>query len=135
MNRSPRSRSWTFAASNASQALEARTYFLEHLRSSAEGAADLDAAQMIYAELVGNVVRHAPGPIWIGFDWTREHHARLCVRDSGRGFSPRFSLPSDQLSESGRGLAIVAALAETVTVSRDEAGTLVCAILPVRLAA
>jgi len=126
---------WTFAASNADRALEARNCFLDYVRAWAVETSDLDAARMVYAELVGNVVRHAPGPIWVGLDWTRERQARLCVRDSGRGFAPTFALPDDEFSESGRGLAIVAAIADTVTVKRDEAGTIVCATLPVRLAA
>jgi anti-sigma regulatory factor (Ser/Thr protein kinase) len=126
---------WAFSATSADKALAARTAFVDHLRESADPSSDLDAAQLIYSELVGNVVRHAPGPISIDVDWTRERHARLCVRDSGDGFRADYRLPADRLSEGGRGLFIVAQLSDTVTVSRDEAGTCVCAILPVQLAA
>jgi len=126
---------WSFAASKADRALCARSGFVDHLRASADRSSDLDAAQMIFAELVGNVARHAPGPIWIGVDWTAESKARLRVRDSGPGFALLPELPGDRLSECGRGLYIVAALADSVSVERDEAGTVVSAILPVQLAA
>lgn len=132
--RGARSR-WAFSATRAEKALAARKAFVDHLRESADEASDLDAAQLIYSELVGNVVRHAPGPISIDIEWTHDRHARLCVRDSGDGFQADYALPKDRLSEGGRGLFIVAELADTVTVTRDEAGTCVCAILPVHLAA
>jgi anti-sigma regulatory factor (Ser/Thr protein kinase) len=135
MKNDPRNGEWAFASSNACRAIEASHGFIEHLRASGDRHADLDAAKLIFVELVANVMRHAPGPIWIGMSWTREHQAQLCVRDSGDGFTPVFALPRDRFSESGRGLSIVASLADTVTVSRDEAGTMVCATLPVRLAA
>src|SRR6185503_15066843 len=61
-----RAADWTFAASNADRALEARNCFLDYVRAWAVETSDLDAARMVYAELVGNVVRHAPGPIWVG---------------------------------------------------------------------
>lgn len=124
---------WAFESPDAQHAVAERGSFVLHLRERSHGpASDLDAAQLIFGELVANVVRHAPGPIRIEVEWTADRRARLMVRDSGPGFEARFSGPEHPLDESGRGLFIVAALAESIAVDCDATGTTVTAILPVR---
>jgi anti-sigma regulatory factor (Ser/Thr protein kinase) len=75
-----------------------------------------DAAELVFGELLGNVVRYAPGPIEVMFDWS-EPVPVLHVLDRGPGFTLMPRLPSDLLSERGRGLFIVWSLAEDFNVT------------------
>lgn len=108
---------WWFDADNAQAAHEARWQFVAHLRQYAGSDVDLEAAELIFGELIGNVVRHAPGPIDVQLSWTSEYPV-LHVTDRGRGFIRNPSLPVDPLSESGRGLYIIALLARDVRAER-----------------
>lgn len=99
---------WSFDSENARAAHDARADFVTHLREQrAQG--DIAAAELIFGELVGNVVRHAPGPIEVQLAWN-EAHPILHVTDRGRGFDRTPSLPDDVMKESGRGLFIVESL-------------------------
>jgi sigma-B regulation protein RsbU (phosphoserine phosphatase) len=70
---------------------------------------------VIFSELVGNAVRHAPGALSISIS-TAGGKPFLHVIDDGPGFNRRPALPSDIWSESGRGLFLISALAETLTI-------------------
>jgi anti-sigma regulatory factor (Ser/Thr protein kinase) len=128
------SAAWSFdtrsAASNG-----ARRAFLACLKSKAgQGVAiDLAAAELIFGELLGNVVRHSPGRVDIILDWTAVLPV-LHVLDRGPGFRSRRKrerLPVDELSESGRGLFIVNACAPDFSVrNRNGRGTHASATLP-----
>ena len=125
---------WRFESAEASHAYDARRDLLAYLTSRADGQSDLGAAAMVFGELVGNVVRHAPGPIAIELYWDRGM-AVLRVRDSGPGFEwdGLVSLP-EPMAESGRGLYIVYTLAQSMKVSRPPGGgTEVTAWLPISL--
>lgn len=125
---------WRFESAEASHAYDARRDLLAYLTSHADGQSDLGAAAMIFGELVGNVVRHAPGPIAIELYWDRGM-AVLRVRDSGPGFEwdGSVSLP-EPMAESGRGLYIVYTLVQSMKVSRPPGGgTEVTAWLPISL--
>jgi anti-sigma regulatory factor (Ser/Thr protein kinase) len=125
---------WRFESADASRAYDARRDLLDYLASRADGQSDLDAAALVFGELVGNVVRHAPGPIAIELSWDRGG-AVLRVRDSGPGFEwdGAVSLP-DPMAESGRGLFIVYTVSQTMKVSRPPSGgTEVTAWLPISL--
>ncbi len=123
---------WTFEAPDASAALLARPAYRAYLRARADGErSDLAGAELIYAELVANVVRHAPGPIRIIVAWQQDGRATLCVRDSGSGYNPAAAISRDELAESGRGLIIVASIAKRMFVSRFDDGAAVTAVLPV----
>ncbi len=125
---------WRFESAEASCAYDARHDLLAYLTSRADGQSDLGAAAMVFGELVGNVVRHAPGPIAIELFW-EQGTAVLRVRDAGPGFDwdGVVSLP-DPMAESGRGLYIVHTLAHTMKVSRPPGGgTEVTAWLPIFL--
>jgi anti-sigma regulatory factor (Ser/Thr protein kinase) len=107
---------WTFASEDARTAIDARTQFVEFLRSIGSGDDLVYKAELVFGELLGNVVRHAPGPVEISFDLDSDA-AVLHVIDSGPEFpvaSPH--LPDDVLSELGRGLFIVQQLATHVRV-------------------
>jgi anti-sigma regulatory factor (Ser/Thr protein kinase) len=89
---------------------------------------------LIFGELLGNVVRHAPGLVEITLDWNDEAPV-LHVLDNGSGFASRRArerLPDDDWSESGRGLFIVNACAAAFSVqARPGCGTHASATLPV----
>lgn len=108
---------WSFDAENAQAAHDARSEFVAHLRRRAGPQEDFEAAELIFGELVGNVVRHAPGAIDVQLQWT-DRHPVLHVTDRGKGFVRNPSLPSDPLSESGRGLYIISLLARSVRIER-----------------
>ena len=75
----------------------------------------------MFGELVGNVVRYAPGSITAILDVSCPSPV-LHVLDDGRGFEFRPRLPVDLLSERGRGLFLVTAFSEELSVERRRAG-------------
>jgi len=119
---------WTFEAPDAMEAEPARGKFGAWLSGAAEG--DIYGATVIFGELVGNVVRHAPGPIEMRAEWQGSDLV-LHVLDRGCGFAPSLQLPTDGLSETGRGFFIVDALARKADVSVSHQGTHVRVVLPV----
>jgi anti-sigma regulatory factor (Ser/Thr protein kinase) len=125
--------SWSFDATGPAST-GARRAFLSCLASkdNAGRAIDFAAAELIFGELLGNVVRHAPGLVEIRLDWTGELPV-LHVLDNGPGFRSRRArerLPVDDLSENGRGLFIVNACAAKFSVrNRKGRGTHASAVL------
>ncbi|HEY2476986.1 MAG TPA: SpoIIE family protein phosphatase [Candidatus Cybelea sp.] len=110
-----RAPAWTFAAEDARAAVDARAQFVEFLNRASIGDDLVDRAEIVFGELLGNVVRHAPGPVEISVDLDGDS-VILHVIDSGAEFSlirPR--LP-DLFSERGRGLFIAQELAAGVRV-------------------
>jgi hypothetical protein len=53
---------WSFDARDARAAREARLEFVRHVNRCYGPAADVMAAELVLGELIGNVVRYAPGP-------------------------------------------------------------------------
>ncbi|MDQ2992959.1 MAG: ATP-binding protein [Candidatus Eremiobacteraeota bacterium] len=111
--------------------MPARKAFARYLRERARPDSDFEGAELIYAELVGNVVRHAPGPIRIDLLWADDGRAALRVADGGAGFNPVSAISRDRLNETGRGLIIVASLAIRIRVDRHSEGSAVTAVLRV----
>jgi len=109
--------SWSFDAENAEAAHDARSELAAYLRERAPNDADIAAAELVFGELVGNVVRHAPGPIEVQVEWTGPKPV-LHVIDRGHGFLRDPSLPADPLCENGRGLYIVSRLTDTLRIER-----------------
>ncbi len=104
-----------------------RSYLERHGR---EGG-DVDEAELVFAEVVGNAVRHAGGPVWISLSW-RGPNPDLTVRDLGPGFDTGQLDPPPPTAESGRGLLIVSHLATRLEAhARAQAGTSVTVTLPV----
>jgi|SRR5579862_3836316 len=125
---------WSFESTDAAEAYTVRFDMLEYLKSRADTGSDLEAAALIFGELVGNVVRHAPGPITVEILWERGC-AVLRVVDGGPGFdwAGNAALP-DILAESGRGLYIAQSVAKALKVRRLAGnGTEATAWLPVSL--
>ncbi len=92
---------------------------------------DLDAAELIYGELVANTVRYAKGNVVVRLELHGENPV-LVVRDHGPGLRVKPWNPHrDPYAESGRGLAIVERLARDVAVATpSDGGTEVRAVLP-----
>lgn len=109
-------RSWSFEADDAGAAYNVRDAIVSELRDRQVEGADLFAAEMVYSELVGNVVRYAAGTIDVVLD-TSHHLAVLHVIDRGNGFALNPKLPKDDYSERGRGLFIVNQLTADFTVT------------------
>ena len=125
---------WTFDSNDATRAHAARHAFVEALRDAGLRQKQLDAAELVFGELLGNVVRFASGPVEIVLNWTHAAAPVLHVLDRGPGFTfaPKLPFPLDLLSERGRGLYIVWSLAEDFNVTlRHDGGAHARAVLAV----
>lgn len=126
---------WQFQASDARAAYSMRNDFFGKLRELCV----LDEEQfstcgVIFAELIGNAVRHAPGSLSVSLE-QRGDDVVLHVIDKGRGFDYAPHLPNDLWAESGRGLFLVSMLARRVDVERlPGLGSHVAVTLPVSVA-
>jgi PAS domain S-box-containing protein len=112
---------WKFDASDAPAAGEARNAMVAALERRGLGESDRTVAELVFAELIGNVKRYAPGEIDVALDLSGEF-AVLHVLDGGEGFQHNARLPADALAESGRGLYIVSTIAEEFAVTRAPHG-------------
>jgi PAS domain S-box-containing protein len=128
--------SWRFQADDANSAGHARNAFVAHLRQRSLDPDVVEAAMLVFGELVANVVRHAPGPIEVELN-VDDSDLLLYVRDRGPAFSPgKPSLPADVMSEGGRGLYLVRMHASQPTVTtRFGGGNEVCVRMNVPLPA
>lgn len=106
---------WSFAAEDARAAADARLHFVEFLKTRTEDRDCIARAELVFGELLGNVVRHAPGPVETQL-FLDAGGAVLHVIDSGTAFDAATHLPHDLMSERGRGLFIVHQLARSVRV-------------------
>lgn len=124
---------WQFEAEDARAAYTMRDEFFSRLCQIADADEDaLTYCGVIFAELIGNAVRHAPGPLSISLE-RRGQKIMLHVIDKGPGFDYEPSLPADIWSESGRGLYLVSMLARSVIVERlPGSGSHITVTLPVR---
>jgi anti-sigma regulatory factor (Ser/Thr protein kinase) len=117
----------------ADRVLRQRRAFRDCLTSIAEPASDVDAAELIYGELVANTVRYANGAVEVRLELVDHYPPTLVVRDHGPGLRCHPWTPRrDPYAESGRGLGIVELLAHNVAVDQPEGGgTVIRAVLPV----
>lgn len=117
----------------ADSVLRQRRVFRERLASLSAPFSDVDAAELIYGELVANTVRYAKGAVEVRLELVDSQPPVLVVRDHGPGMRIRPWTPRrDPFAESGRGLGIVELLARDVAVGdADGGGTVVRATLPV----
>lgn len=112
---------WRFDALDAARAGEVRLEFRDGLRQRGISQTDAASAELVLGELLGNVVRYAPGEVEVIIDWSGDAPV-LHVLDSGPGFRHIAMLPRDIFSESGRGLYIVSSLTQDFHVSRRASG-------------
>ncbi len=116
-----RYRRFTFDSADRFAARETRAAFVAALVGAGASEAQLVDAEVVYSELLGNVVRHARGPCDIVVDASGVLPV-LSVLDRGRGFTHAAHLPADAFAEAGRGLFIVRALTAEFNASRRPDG-------------
>jgi len=123
---------WQFEAADARAAYTMRDEFFRSLSRAGVSDDDLSMCGLIFAELTGNAVRHAPGPLSVSLEFGADA-MKLHVIDSGPGFIYEPSLPADVWAEGGRGLFLVSTLAREVQVERlPGMGSHVIVTLPVK---
>jgi anti-sigma regulatory factor (Ser/Thr protein kinase) len=111
-------RRWQFEAADARSAYTMRQEFFQTLRASYNADEDeLADCGLIFAELIANAVRHAPGPISVSLEG-RGGGIVLHVIDDGAGFDYAPALPESPWQEGGRGLFLVSSVARDVEVDR-----------------
>ncbi len=112
---------WTFDATDVERASAVRREYLAQLRNVGFSTVELYAAQLVFGELIGNVCRYAPPTVDVMLD-NSGSAAVLHVLDSGEGFEFRPRLPADPLAERGRGLFLVKAFADELSMERRRTG-------------
>lgn len=112
---------WSFDVNDPEMAYAVRTEFLRELERGGVTADARSSAELVFSELIGNVVRFAPRWADITLDWNGGRPV-LHVLDGGPGFRHAPKLPENLLSESGRGLFIVSRLTSEFHVARRPNG-------------
>ncbi len=126
-------RQWFLDGAEARDGMRFRHAFRDYLEAYGHPASDFDAAEAVYGELVGNCVRHAPGPIRIEFRWA---DSTLVVVDTCDRLRTWPFSPGDTSEEcTHHSFAIVSALTGRVLVTRGAGGgTRASVVLPVMAA-
>jgi anti-sigma regulatory factor (Ser/Thr protein kinase) len=120
---------WPIDAANALEGHCVRRDLADTLSTLGYSRAARFQAELALGELLGNVVRHTPGEAVVLFD-ASARDAVLHVLDRGCGFHRNAKLPSDALSENGRGLFLVEAMVDDLIVCpRPSGGSHVRAVL------
>jgi serine phosphatase RsbU (regulator of sigma subunit)/anti-sigma regulatory factor (Ser/Thr protein kinase) len=114
-------RRWSFDASDRMAAYETRRAICAVLRAGGLADEDVLNFELLYSELLGNVLRYAGTSIDVRLNWETGAPV-LHVLDDGPGFQYVPHLPSDLMAESGRGLYLVTALAEEFAILRRAGG-------------
>ncbi|MEA2270559.1 MAG: hypothetical protein QOD55_458 [Solirubrobacteraceae bacterium] len=123
-----------FDATDPTAVADLRSELSRYFRRHAAADSDLGGADVAMSELLANAVRHAPGPAWVHVDWS-ERRPRVEVHDLGPGFALQTSLPDDPLATGGRGLFMVAHIADDLVAAAKRAGgSRVSAVMPVERA-
>ncbi len=100
-------RRWKFPHLDSKRVHRLRKEFREELRARGADMERTEYAELVLGELLGNAARHAPGETEVILDFSNRRPV-LHVIDNGPGFERAPMLPLDLMSESGRGLYIVA---------------------------
>jgi serine phosphatase RsbU (regulator of sigma subunit)/anti-sigma regulatory factor (Ser/Thr protein kinase) len=113
-------RGWTFSSHDARAAVMVR-HEVGMLVAAWTGDEERRyAGELAFGEAFSNVVRHAPGILEVRLRGT-VRGAELAVSDRGPGFTET-KQPPDAFAESGRGLHLLRALADDVTVEPNAHG-------------
>jgi len=109
---------WRFDVDDPAAAYALKHELVEKLKGLSKMTREEDDdCQMIFSELIGNAVRHAPGGLSVSV--SREgSNLELHIIDDGPGFNTDPALPDDIWAESGRGLFLIKELAEKLTIER-----------------
>jgi PAS domain S-box-containing protein len=112
---------WKFDGSRCEESRIVRDEITILLRPCGASDAEICLFEMIFSELVGNVVRHASNEVEVLLDILTSVPV-LHVIDQGPGFVFNVHLPMNPLSESGRGLYIISQVARDFTVESSKNG-------------
>lgn len=115
-------RRWVFETGDPATAQRSRAVFATVLSTGGMFEDDVFTSELIFGELLSNAVRYAPGPVEVVLDWSGTSTAILHFLDRGPGFTLMPRLPSDLLSERGRGLFLVWSLSEDFNVTKRADG-------------
>jgi len=124
---------WHFRSDDANDALSKRRPFAEFLRARCTPESDWQAAEIVYGELVANVVKHAPGPIEIMLRSDSRGTVTIEVFDTATRFRIARAVEPPLYSESGRGLHITWQLCGNLSRTKTPNGGKVSVVLPVIL--
>ncbi len=111
-------RRWAFETGDHATAQRSRAVFATVLGAGGMFDDDVFTSELIFGELLSNAVRYAPGPVEVVLDWSGATTAILHFLDRGPGFTLMPRLPTDLLSERGRGLFLVWSLSEDFNVTK-----------------
>jgi len=107
---------WKYDSRNSLDAHSLRREVMRFMRFLAPNDPELFRTELIVGEALANTVEHAPGAVSVEVDWTRLRPV-ITITDDGPGLAQLAqALPSDPLSENGRGLFLIASLAVDVRV-------------------
>jgi serine phosphatase RsbU (regulator of sigma subunit)/anti-sigma regulatory factor (Ser/Thr protein kinase) len=121
---------WRFAVDNADAAERARHAIIAVLKRYRASAQDTATTELIFSELIANVVRQGGADVEFALDLSAER-AVLHALDRGPGYTYLPRLPEDSLNDSGRGLFIVRSSTHDLTVTRRaDGGSHARAVLP-----
>jgi len=115
-------RRWAFDTGDHATAQRSRAVFASVLAAGGMLDEDVFTSELIFGELLSNTVRYAPGAIEVVLDWSEASTAILHFLDSGPGFVLMPRLPSDLLSERGRGLFLIWSMSEDFNVTKRADG-------------
>jgi serine phosphatase RsbU (regulator of sigma subunit)/CHASE3 domain sensor protein len=115
-------RRWAFDTGDTATAQRSRAVFASVLAAGGMLDEDVFTSELIFGELLSNTVRYAPGAVEVVLDWSEASTAILHFLDSGPGFVLMPRLPSDLLSERGRGLFLIWSMSEDFNVTKRAAG-------------
>lgn len=123
---------WQFEVADARSAYTMREAFFERLLSLSDAdESQLATCGLIFAELIGNAVRHASGSLSVSLE-DCDGAIILHFIDKGPGFAYEPSLPANIWSETGRGLFLISQLARNVSVDQIPAlGSHIAVVLPI----
>jgi len=130
----PSGTTWNFDARNQMAAWRAKGELLAALRSLGPDQPDLAVAEMVFGELLSNVVRHTPGPARVSFR-IEDGHVVMGFEDDGAPFPLRSLHESaapqaDSDAESGRGLFMITTLCKRITIEPLARGKRFSVVLP-----
>jgi serine phosphatase RsbU (regulator of sigma subunit)/anti-sigma regulatory factor (Ser/Thr protein kinase) len=121
---------WTFDANDPYAARDARREIVAVLRDWGATDSDTGLTELVFSELLGNVVRHCSETAEFALDVSGDAPI-LHVLDRGPGFTYNARLPKDIMSDSGRGLFIVRSLISDLNITRRaDGGSHARAVLP-----
>jgi anti-sigma regulatory factor (Ser/Thr protein kinase) len=114
-------RSWNAHSGDQALVADIRASICRELRGLS-GCPELAfSVEISYSELVGNILRYAPGPFHVELENT-DDQVVLTVIDEGPGFTHEPRRDIDLLAERGRGLLIISNISSSLEIRAGEEG-------------